>query len=207
MSPRTRTIAAEPAPVAAEPEVPVQTALKVIGKDFGACHGGRFDYTDYLPKDGAPGPWLPKVATPKACERGYHVTSREWAAMWWLEDARLYRVEVRGKSHSDEPNKTAWSEMRLLEEVTWSAETQVWDEGEHEVTAGAAKAYGSSQVTAYDSSQVTASGSSQVTSNLYHSASAVVAIERMAVHIDRRNGKLAIRTAAGAGATHTEVQP
>ncbi len=59
------------------------------------------------------------------------------------------------------------------------------------------RAYGSASVRAYDSASVRAYDSASVTSTVYHSASAVVALEGMAVHIDRRNGRLVLRGARG----------
>ena len=48
---------------------------KVLDERNQACHGGTFDYTPYLPtlrKDGTykPGPWLPTIANPVACQSG-----------------------------------------------------------------------------------------------------------------------------------------
>ncbi len=64
-------------------------------------------------------------------------------------------------------------------------------------------ASGSASVRAYDSASVTASGSASVraydsasvTSTDWHSKSATVALSHMAAHIDRRGGKLVLRSA------------
>ena len=42
-----------------------------------------FDYTEYLPNGGDPGPWLPRIDTVEICKSGYHATNDthllEWA--------------------------------------------------------------------------------------------------------------------------------
>jgi len=58
------------------------------------------------------------------------------------------------------------------------------------------RAYDSATVRAYDSATVTAYDSATVISSTYHAASAVVALEHMAVHVDRRSGKVDLRKAA-----------
>ena len=72
---------------------------KVTDESARACHGGTFDYTPYLPtlrKDGTyrPGKWLPPIASPVACERGYH-GCRDQDLVHWLHD-RIWAIEGRG---------------------------------------------------------------------------------------------------------------
>jgi hypothetical protein len=57
------------------------------------------------------------------------------------------------------------------------------------------EAYGSATVRAYDSATVEAYGSATVISTPYHSASAEVALSHLAAHVDRRDGKLVLRSA------------
>jgi hypothetical protein len=56
-------------------------------------------------------------------------------------------------------------------------------------------ATGSATVRATGSATVRATGSASVISSPYHSNSAVVALEDMAAHIDRRAGKVVLRKA------------
>ena len=72
---------------------------KVTDESARACHGGTFDYTPYLPtlrKDGTyrPGKWLPRIADPVACERGYH-GCRDQDLVYWLH-GRIWAIEGRG---------------------------------------------------------------------------------------------------------------
>ncbi len=62
------------------------------------------------------------------------------------------------------------------------------------------RAYDSASVRAYGSASVRAYGSASVTSAPWHMASAEVALSQMAAHIDRRGGKLVLRSAEGARA-------
>ena len=67
---------------------------KVIGSDNKSCHGGYFDWEDYLPKDGNPGNWTPRIENVVACKKGYHVT-KYWN-MWYEGGCRIFECEVDG---------------------------------------------------------------------------------------------------------------
>ena len=67
---------------------------KIISADNKSCHGGDFDWTDYLPKDGEPGKWTPRIENVVACKSGYHVT--EYWNMWYEEGCRIFECEVDG---------------------------------------------------------------------------------------------------------------
>ena len=87
---------------------------KVI-KNNKAKDGGNFDYTPYLPKNGKPGKWLPKIRNIAECERGYHVTP--YWNMYDCEESQIYEVEVRGIQKKNEPgtiDKYVVQTMRLI---------------------------------------------------------------------------------------------
>ena len=67
---------------------------KVIGADNHSCHGGDFDWTDYLPKGDEPGKWTPMIGNVVACKKGYHVT-KYWN-MWYVGGCRIFECEVDG---------------------------------------------------------------------------------------------------------------
>ncbi len=83
--------------------------------DNKSCHGGNFDWTDYLPNGGKPGKWTPKADTVCACESGWHTTSTPLA--WYNPGAKLYEAEGRGTIESS-GNKTSEAQIRLVREVT-----------------------------------------------------------------------------------------
>jgi len=74
-----------------------------------------FDYTEYLPKRGKPGAWLPKIEEIELCARGYHACLKS-EIMNWAND-NLYIVELRGKKEKDD-DKTVAQEMRFIKKVT-----------------------------------------------------------------------------------------
>ena len=51
-----------------------------------------FNYSDYLPKDGKPGKWLPEIKEAEIRKSGYYA-SKYWN-MWYVEGARIYEVEA-----------------------------------------------------------------------------------------------------------------
>ena len=194
---------------------------KVLGAEGQAIHGGELRWS--LPQGDQPGEWHTVTGRIVVCQHGLHLTTRP--IHFWLAGSRVFEAEWRGDADQSEleragSEKIAVREARLLCEVDWG-EFCVWFDGEREVHSGEAiaygssqvtaygssqvtaynssqvTAYGSSQVTAYNSSQVTAYNSSQVTSTPYHSRSATVALEQMAVHIDRRDDKTILRGARG----------
>lgn len=56
----------------------------------------EFDYSEYLPKGGSAGAWLPEIAGAKIGGEGYYV-SKHWR-VWYAEGARVYEVECEGLS-------------------------------------------------------------------------------------------------------------
>ncbi len=91
--------------------------------DENNCGYNDFDYTDYLPRDGEPGPWLPEAEGEIVpCENGYHACKPQFVSHWI--DARLYEVELSG-TLVDADNKTAASRIRLVRKVdAWNEKTQ-----------------------------------------------------------------------------------
>jgi len=81
----------------------------------------NFDFTPYLPHDGQPGEWLPKVDCLSICQSGWHYTDEDHI-IEWLGD-RIFEVEVRGEDISDD-NKYAAQEMRLVRKCEgWNERT------------------------------------------------------------------------------------
>ena len=79
----------------------------------------RFDYTAYLPKNGKPGKWLPKVDSLLKCSSGYHACEPDQVARWI--NAELYEVEYRTKPEGD--GEKVWgNKIRLVRKV------EQWDE-------------------------------------------------------------------------------
>jgi hypothetical protein len=77
---------------------------------------GHGDYFSYLP-NGNPGKWLPKVAQPKPCVRGYHVVTVDQIAQHITKiDLVLFEVSVRGMSKT-QSDKSAWESMRLVRRI------------------------------------------------------------------------------------------
>jgi hypothetical protein len=70
------------------------TYYKVISGDNQSCHGGYFDWTDYLPKGDNPGIWTPEIENIEECASGYHVT-KYWN-MWYQDSCRVFQCEVEG---------------------------------------------------------------------------------------------------------------
>jgi hypothetical protein len=73
-----------------------------------------FDYSGYLPKDGKPGKWLPKVESVIMCETGYHVCEKKDLLEWRNEN--LYIVDVRGEMVESD-DKSAFQQMRFVKRV------------------------------------------------------------------------------------------
>ena len=93
---------------------------KVTDENARACHGGWFDYTPYLPtlrKNGTyrPGPWLPVIKSPVACERGYH-GCRDRDLVHWLH-GRIWAIEGRGVVVASD--KVVMSSFRFTSPTPW----------------------------------------------------------------------------------------
>lgn len=75
----------------------------------------NFDYTEYLPKNGKPGKWLPKIDKLELCKSGYHVTDAEHL-IDWIDGNQLFEVEVKGKALKGD-DKTTCRTIRLVRQV------------------------------------------------------------------------------------------
>ena len=98
---------------------------KVIGADNKSCHGGDFDWAGYLPKDGKPGKWTPRVENVVAYKSGYHVT-KYWN-MWYKEGCRILECEVDGVVIDNVVgvvDKVVCQRVRLIKELTVIFDTE-----------------------------------------------------------------------------------
>ena len=74
---------------------------------------GHGDYTGHLPHGKRPGKWLPAIADPETCRRGYHVvTASHLPEHWGKVGSVLYVAEVRGEIVTD-TDKLACEQIRL----------------------------------------------------------------------------------------------
>ncbi len=91
---------------------------KVLGSDGNAIHGGNGAW--HLPHGKRPGKWMPEVARPTCCTRGYHLVELPALAEWLAADCTIWEAEGRGASHTDGSGKTAYAQARLLRRVRLS---------------------------------------------------------------------------------------
>lgn len=54
-----------------------------------------FDFTEYLPKGGKPGKWMPLIENLVKCEAGYHFCDKKNIAEWC--NAQLFEIEYKGE--------------------------------------------------------------------------------------------------------------
>jgi len=96
------------------------TLYKAIDKDNKGPYSD-FDFTPYLPHDGQPGEWLPKVDKLEMCEFGWHYADENHIIAWLRE--QIFEVEVRGEV-LDGDNKSTAQEMRLVRKCEgWNERT------------------------------------------------------------------------------------
>ena len=86
-------------------------SYKVTDQNFQASGGGSFDYRPYLPTDDKPGEWLPEIANPEECVRGWHFTLDP--LMW--PGCVVFLVET--KEAMTQSQKQAFSTGRLLKRI------------------------------------------------------------------------------------------
>ena len=75
----------------------------------------NYDYSPYLPQDGKPGKWLPKVDNLELCESGYHVTDAEHLINW-IDGNQLFEVETNGKVLQGN-DKITCKQIRLVRQI------------------------------------------------------------------------------------------
>ena len=183
------------------------TYYKVL-RDGQSCHGGDFDWADYLPTGKRPGKWTPAIADVSACSRGYHGCTADQLRGWLDGGNQLWECEYRAEPsyHGD---KVVGAQMRLVRrvghgevvgDITVAFEKSplivvksglCWAYGSSTV-----EAYGSSTVRAYDSSTVRAYGSSTVVKPAWYGNKAAVTTKDAAVLVDRTGKTLTVRSAA-----------
>jgi hypothetical protein len=139
------------------------TYYKVL-KDGQACHGGTFDYSEYLPKGKRPGKWLPAVERVIPCCSGYHACEDKSLVTWLYGGNEIWVVEFR-ETPLRNYDKVVGAQMRFVRKVEHDetiGEVRILSRGNTEVSDGFNWAYDSATVRAYDSATVRASGSATV---------------------------------------------
>ena len=99
-------------------DAPLYKVLSVYGYPL---HGGSGAW--HLPK-GRPGKWMPEIADPLVCERGYHLVEAYAIPEWLTDDCAIWEAEGRGASDADATGKTAFAQARLLRRVYLSERDQ-----------------------------------------------------------------------------------
>ena len=94
---------------------------KILDKNGFSCNGGSDKW--YLPKDGRPGRWMPKLKGELiSCEWGYHLCRVE-DLVFWLNDT-IYEAEYRGEIIIAD-HKVIVREARLLRKIeAWNDITE-----------------------------------------------------------------------------------
>ena len=70
------------------------------------------------------GEWQHVDGEMKCCERGLHASKTIYHAFSYVQGSVLAEVEVKGKHH-DEPNKSAYSDMRIIKAYRWQKKDSV----------------------------------------------------------------------------------
>lgn len=86
---------------------------KFLDEDNRGEYSG-FDFTEYLPKNGKPGKWLPKVAAIELCVSGYHACKKEHVIEWM--NAQMFEVELRGDIFEGD-EKDVSQQMRFVKKI------------------------------------------------------------------------------------------
>lgn len=87
-----------------------ETLYKVLNADGTCYHGGQGKW--FLPRENAPGKWMPRIKDIKPCVRGYHLLRRE-QIIQWIAPVALFTVEARGESQWTD-DKGVFEQARLL---------------------------------------------------------------------------------------------
>ncbi len=88
-----------------------------------SCHGGTFDWTDYLPKGNRPGKWTPPIDDVSVCSFGYHLTTDP---MQWPKVGMKVYVAQGKPTQQILDDKSSHSSARLLRDVTDEVVPQYW---------------------------------------------------------------------------------
>ena len=160
-------------------------------RDGQSCHGGSFDWTDYLPKGKRPGKWTPTVADVRACSRGYHGCTAEQLNGWIDGGNQLWECEYKD-APSDHGDKVVGAQMRLIRRVghgeTVGDIIIAFEKSPLVVVSALCWASGSATVEAW--------GSATVIKPAYYGNKAKVTPTENAVFVDRTGATIVIRSAA-----------
>ena len=63
---------------------------------------------------------MPEIANVKCCTRGYHLVEFPAVLEWLAADCTIYLAQGRGKTHTNDGRKTAYSQARLLRRLEFS---------------------------------------------------------------------------------------
>ena len=84
--------------------------------DNHSCVGSNMDWTPYLPKDGKPGEWTPKITGKLVmCDKGYHLTDTA-NLLTWCQGNQLFEAEMKWKILVGD-DKVACRQVRLVRQV------------------------------------------------------------------------------------------
>jgi hypothetical protein len=91
--------------------------------DNHSCVGSKMDWTKYLPKDGQPGKWTPKLRGElELCAKGYHLID-EIHLIDWIVGNQLFEAEIEGKILQGD-DKVCCRKMRLISQIEgWNDKT------------------------------------------------------------------------------------
>jgi hypothetical protein len=88
------------------------TYYKLLAEDGSACNGGSGRW--HLPTADGPGEWMPCIANPEPCARGYHLVMFDHILEW--HGAALFVAEADGNIVAD-TDKVAVETARLIRRV------------------------------------------------------------------------------------------
>lgn len=83
----------------------------------------NFDFSDYLPKKGKPGKWLPVVKKLSLCQSGWHGCTTSQLIEWL--NANIYEIEFRGKKKTG-TQKICGEQIRFVRKVLGEYDLQVF---------------------------------------------------------------------------------
>ena len=92
-----------------------ETLYKMLNGNGHSCNGGSAEW--FLPHGSRPGKWMPAIANPVPCWRGYHVCRLDQLLAWL--NVRVFEVEIRGGT-VENVNKIVAGQARLIRETAWN---------------------------------------------------------------------------------------
>jgi hypothetical protein len=88
---------------------------KLTAEDGSAIHGGKGRW--HLPVDGQPGAWMPVIAKPVPCVRGYHLCRVQDLSRWLKVNAVVWSAEGGSTLVTDDETKAVTGKARLVSRV------------------------------------------------------------------------------------------